>query len=160
MPNLKISLWSDRPIISNVKPLSGPITGGTNVVISGTHLSNITACRFSILKQFYMVSSSIVNNEVICLSPNVSIDGSYGLDLKYKNENWITTKYEFNFYLLPVYFHNVKLSVQEGMMSDFDIYGELFPKGRVYCKVVFAKSSVILSGKWLSSSHIACLKVL
>jgi hypothetical protein len=160
MPNLKVSLWTDRPIISNVKPLSGPITGGTNVVISGTYLSNITACRFSILKQLYIVSSVYINNEVICISPNVSINGTYGLDLNYKNENWITTKYKFNYYLLPVYFHNVKLSVQEGMMKDFDIYGELFPKGRVYCKIAFLKSSVILSGKWLSSSHIVCLKVI
>lgn len=129
------------------------------MVISGVYLNNITACRFSLSNQYYIVPSTYTNSEIICSSPTLSINGIYRLDLNYKNENWIVTKYKFNFYLSPTFFNTVKLSVVQGI-TDFDIYGEVFPKGGVYCKATFLKSSIILSGKWLSSSHVVCLKVI
>ena len=154
-----LTMWTDVPVVSDVKPLSGSIAGYTTVTLKGS-LKNVLACRFSSGTSSYVAPAVKSNSEdeVKCLTPRVEAAGTYLLDLKYGNKIWISTKYLYSYFHTPVFFSRVHIPLK-GPHTDTDIYGQLFPASQVYCKMIYFSSHLLLSGMRISSNHIRCLMV-
>ena len=165
----RMTVWSEVPVITGFEPHSGPTTGGTIVTLTGT-VKDFVGCKFSSEMFSYVVPTVQVNHsmsngqngmkddQVTCTTPMVATTGQHSLDLNYRNEAWISTRYTFNYYFTPLFLGGVNIPLR-GLKKETDVYGEFFPEGQLYFKIHFSGSFVLLSGVRVSSSHIRCLKV-
>ena len=64
--------YIEGAIVTNVNPSTGPITGGTNVVVSGTHFqfSSQLSCRFG--DDLVSVASYVSSTMILCKTPKVT----------------------------------------------------------------------------------------
>ena len=65
--------FSYEPTVTSVSPRSGPMTGGTEVTITGTNLANVTAISFGTAEVTNLISAS--DTQLVVLSPAGSVFG-------------------------------------------------------------------------------------
>jgi len=67
------------PVINALRPLHGPVSGGTNITISGQHLLSTNSCSFSSRRnersserRLVVPATVLSSNEVTCITPEVT----------------------------------------------------------------------------------------
>lgn len=137
-----------QPEIMDMNPRSGPITGGTEIVLSGDHFSNITdpnlfKCRFDLVKNPKNIPPKTMpahfqdQNNVLCVSPSGYLGGDQvyvelaynGIDFTPRSDNLIFS-----------YFNIANSFPKSGPADAFDevilVKGQGFKQGmKVVCNL-------------------------
>jgi len=75
--------------------MSGPLTGGTSVTVSGANFINGTTCRFGETSTVIAMYTS--STQIICVSP-VASAGSVVLEASNNNRDFTNFGRQFQFY--------------------------------------------------------------
>jgi len=120
--------------IQEIYPSSGPISGGTEVIVQGrgfgsSDVGDIPRCRFGSPSNYAIVEAEILSyNRLVCRSPpglSIVSPQVWPLDVPFAvaltNDNfdpWTETSHKFRFYKQPVIDHIIPAEVNVGLMTE------------------------------------------
>ena len=144
-------LYQEEVLILALTPRSGPVHGGTNVSVIGTHLLNGSMCRFGELAVTRAVWISYF--EVVCTAPPLT-EGAYTVEVTSNMQEYTDSRLEFS-YTPPV--DVFKLEPELGPSrggTKVRVGGENFePNGGLACR--FGDAAPV-AARWISEVLLEC----
>ena len=148
--------WYKPPNLFSGNPLEGPVTGGTEVTLTGTNFENTTTlqCKFgdNVVPAHYVSES-----EITCIAPPSSdlTPGTVPLTMSNRDDMW-STPLMYLYYDIPVLDHIDPLCGPETGFTQIAIHGKGFADlGRNKAMCVF-NSSIFTNATVMSPNLIYC----
>ena len=140
--------------ILSIYPTSGPISGGSLVVITLSNPSaHITHCRFkdSIVKA---LPSTTDDDQIICKSPKQKIPGRVSLELSLDGVDYIPSNIQFLYTMQPIVDHIYPASGSSTGGTTVILTGYNFVEtNEIRCR--FGKH--VCRGNWISNNTMTCM---
>ena len=74
-----------EPVLTSIRPSHGSVDGGTQIIVHGSHLSNVTACIFAssdLVESIEISATTISDSKVLCKSPKMNQVGLTSVYIK------------------------------------------------------------------------------
>ena len=148
--------WYKPPNLFSGTPLEGPVTGGTEVTLTGTNFENTTTlqCKFG---DVVVPAHYISESEISCIAPPSpdQTPGTVPLTMSNRDDMW-STPLQYLYYDIPVVDHIDPLCGPESGFTQIAIHGKGFADlGRNKALCVF-NSSIYTNATVMSPNLIYC----
>jgi len=144
------------PFIYYIYPKIGPVSGGTEVRITGSNFADTgyVMCKFG---DKYSKGEYVNENELKCVSPEVEKPGTVGLSVAIRPDEFssgLNTK--FKYYATPVIDTIEPMCGPERGNTQITMYGKNFPVGdSEYVKCVFNRK-IFMNATVMNDHEIKC----